>query len=224
MSQLRIVAISDTHNRHSEITVPECDLLLHAGDFTLSGSSTEVERFARWFDTRPAIEHVAIPGNHDWYCERESEAAQKLFSDLGSHLLIDQTVEVLGLKIFGSPWSPWFHSWAFNFPKIDPNHSYAREHWAQIPDDTDIILTHGPPYQIVDKVDRPMRSGEDPHKGCPALLDRIKQIKPKLVVVGHIHEGFGMNITAVAGTVIVNAANCTFPEYNPDNPPIGIGL
>ncbi|MHA2063992.1 MAG: metallophosphatase domain-containing protein [Candidatus Thorarchaeota archaeon] len=221
---MKVCIISDTHSKHTSVTIPECDILLHAGDFTINGWGIEIESFARWFDSQPAIERIAIPGNHDWYCQNSPEESKRIFSDLGSRLLIDETTEVLGLKIYGSPWSPWFHNWAFNFPKADKHvHILAKDHWSRIPDDTDIILTHGPPHGILDTVSRVLEPNEDPHTGCPALLERIIQIKPKLAACGHIHEAYGIS-TLKRRTTIVNAAICTFPGYQPNNKPIVIEL
>lgn len=191
-NMIKICAISDTHTYHNQLTIPECDLLLHAGDFTSMGSLTDVTSFASWFSKQPAKHKIAIPGNHDFFCEDNSYIAKEIFKQVGTTLLIDQAITIEGVNIYGSPWQPWFHSWAFNFPEHEPAKSKkAEETWKLIPDNTNILLVHGPPYNILDKVMHP-RQWEDPNVGCKALRKRIQELHDlKLVITGHIHEANG---------------------------------
>jgi len=222
--KIRICCMSDTHTLHDQVCIPECDLLLHAGDITGRGAAKQLKAFARWFDDQSNATHkVAIPGNHDHFCEDDPVNARRMFKK--SHLIIDETIELLGLKIYGTPWSPWFYDWAFNLPRRDKGvGKIAEACWAQIPEDTDILLVHGPPHKILDKVDHCfLNHNEDPHAGCPQLLNRIKEIKPKLVVCGHVHEGHGANHSLMPDTMIVNASICTL-DYKPTNYPIMVYL
>ena len=216
-----ICCISDTHNKHKDVIIPKCDILFHAGDATSQGYLKEISNFAEWFATQPAKHRICIPGNHDFGYQNNVDNIENIFDNLDVTLLIDEATTVEGLKIWGTPWQPWFHNWAYNFPQYDKISGYvAKNKWAEIPNDTDIILVHGPPYMALDKVLRPYE-GEDPHVGCPHLRERILEIKPKLVVCGHIHEGYGR--TYINDTLVVNASICTL-DYKPYNKPIMIEL
>jgi hypothetical protein len=114
------------------------------------------------------------------------------------------------IKIYGTPWQPWFHDWAFNVArdKISP-------YWDKIPLDTDILITHGPPMGILDLT----LYGDTP--GCASLLTYVEKIKPALHVFGHIHEAYGT--TRQADTMFVNASVCT-RRYIPSNKPVIVDL
>jgi Icc-related predicted phosphoesterase len=188
-----IVSISDTHNKHKKTTIPECDILIHSGDATGMGRSSEMQDFAKWFENQPAKHHVFVPGNHDFGFEKEEARFRGFFSK--THVLIGESVEIEGLKIYGSPWTPWFHDWAFNFPQNDPRHptSDAAKHWQLIPEDTNILVTHGPPYGILDMTKRGERVG------CMNLTDRIPALKDLILhQFGHIHEDAGVVDRGVA--------------------------
>ena len=177
---MKCVLISDSHGYHRQGygTLPECDLLIHAGDFTVRGERDEVEDFVTWLQEQPAKEIVVVPGNHDLQIETWLD----LFHGTRIHFLLSQSVEIEGVKIHGSPWTPWFRDWAYNFPKDDPD--FARKAWSLSPDDTEILVTHGPPAGILD----------GPKLGCAALRERIRQLPNlRLHVFGHIHEGYGMH-------------------------------
>lgn len=210
---MKIVCISDTHNKHGEIDIPECDILLHTGDFSSRGYRHEFENFVQWLDKQPAKHKIFISGNHDFICEKEPQFVKDYVSNFGVHYLFDSFVEIEGLKIYGSPWQPWFHDWAFNFERDD--YKQAIKTWAKMPDDTDVLLTHGPPYRIMDLVARPTKN-EDPNVGCKFLLGRVVVVKPKLHVFGHIHEQYGQ--LEYNGTLFVNAASCNL-QYKPINLP-----
>jgi Icc-related predicted phosphoesterase len=173
---------------------------------TMSGSPNEVEDFAHWWQALPHPHKVVIAGNHDWLFQREPKLARSLFK--GCMYLEDSGIEVLGLRIYGSPWQPWFLDWAFNLergPEI-------RAKWDIIPKDMDILITHGPPWGIGDQTAR----GEK--VGCRDLLDSIeKRIRPKWHIFGHIHEGYG--VTQGRQTTFVNASSCN-QSYEPVNAPL----
>lgn len=194
MTISKIVCISDTHNKHNQLTIPPCDLLLHAGDMTIRGLGSEYKKFITWYSQQPATHKIVIPGNHDYHVKENLHNATNKALKYGIHLLVDTAVEIEDLKIYGSPWQPWFHDWAWNFPQHDKiDGTIAKDTWAKIPDDTNILITHGPPHMILDRVLRPQR-GEDPHVGCKQLKLRIDQLKQlQLHVFGHIHEAFGMH-------------------------------
>jgi predicted phosphodiesterase len=196
---MKIVAISDFHGFFP--LVPPCDLLLIAGD-VCPMKNHNVDFQAGWLDTDfrywlRSLTHVGqvigIAGNHDFVFER---APQRVPGDLSWIYLQDSATEFTGLKFWGTPWQPWFHDWAFN-----GRPDLLKEKWALIPNDTDVLVVHGPPLSIGDGV--PERGGVR-HTGCPHLLQRIEEIKPRLVVFGHIHPGAGVYVHGT--TLLVNAS------------------
>lgn len=173
----RLVAIADTHN--ARVALPDGDILIHAGDLTGRGSLPELERVADWLRSQPHAHKVVIAGNHDFALQRNPAAARALFH--GLTFLEDNEVTVAGLRIWGSPWQPWFHDWAFNArrgPEIDAK-------WQLIPEGIDVLVTHGPPYGFGDRV----HGGE--RVGCEDLLRQLARVKPRLHLFGHIHEDRG---------------------------------
>lgn len=211
---MRVVAISDTHMYHERITLPEGDLLVHAGDSTRRGELDDLEAFLTWLRDQPHRHKVLIAGNHDFCFETEKKRkkARALVEKMGNIIYLqDREVTVEGYKVWGSPWQPWFYNWAFNLSR---GPSLAKK-WALIPADTDILVTHGPPKGILDRTDR----GEQ--VGCEELRARVEVIQPKLHIFGHIHEGYGQE--GDGHTIFVNAASCD-ERYRPINSPIVVDL
>ena len=210
---MRIVCLSDTHliHRKGAIEVPDGDLLVHAGDATYRGKPKEIRQFNDWFAGLPHRHKIFVAGNHDFGFEREPDAARALL-DSSITYLMDAEVVIEGLRIWGSPWQPWFHDWAFNLPR-GPD---IRAKWQLIPAGIDVLITHGPPLGIGDRT----VFGDD--VGCADLLDEIRsRIKPRLHVFGHIHEGYGRY--QQDGVTYVNA--CTVDEqYQLRNPPVVVDL
>ena len=191
----RIVAMADTHNRHSALVVPDGDVLIHAGDLTARGSLPELEAVADWLRAQPHAHKVVVGGNHDFALQRNPEVARALFH--GLTFLEDSEVTLAGLRLWGSPWQPWFYDWAFNLkrgPELDAK-------WKLIPEGIDVLVTHGPPLGFGDKCD----DGE--RVGCEDLLRHLSRVKPRLHLFGHIHEDRGQ--WQLGPTKIVN---CTTSE------------
>jgi len=201
----RIVCLSDTHGRHASLAVPEGDVLVHAGDFSMNGRPEEIERFDRWLAGLPHAHKVVIAGNHDFLFEHEPERARGLLTS--AHYLCDELVELDGLRLFGSPWQPWFHDWAFNLPR---GPALAAK-WARIPAGVDVLVTHGPPHGILD------RTVHGEAVGCEDLTLALARVRPRVHVFGHIHEGHGR--LERDGTLFVNASNLD-ERYRPVNAPI----
>lgn len=175
----RIVAVADTHNEHQRLSIPEGDVFIHAGDLTGRGTLPELERVADWLRSLPHAHKVVIAGNHDFGLQRNPAMARPLFH--GLTFLEDSEATVAGLRIWGSPWQPWFHDWAFNArrgPEIDAK-------WQLIPEGIDVLVTHGPPLGYGDKV----YDGE--RVGCADLLRQLPRVHPRLHLFGHIHEDRG---------------------------------
>lgn len=190
---MRIVAISDTHGRHIDPKlVPDGDVFVHCGDFTNLGRSDEIASFAAWLRELPHRNKLVIAGNHDLSFE-DGTATEDLLGD-GVTYLFDTGVVIDGVSFFGSPWTPRFGDWAFMY-----DHRVAEYVWQEIPDKTDVLITHGPGFGALDMTTR----GE--HAGCVALANRIHAIRPKLHLHGHIHEARG-EIVLSSETRLVNCA------------------
>ncbi len=205
----KIVCLSDTHNCNEQIIVPEGDILIHAGDATGRGSIPEIIAFNRWFSNLPHRYKIFIAGNHDWLFETNNSYARSLLSSKIIYLQ-DSFVEIEGLKIYGSPWQPRFYDWAFNLMRG----AELAEKWKLIPNDTDVLITHGPPHGILDEVPRQYWIE---NTGCEELRKKVEEIRPKAHIFGHIHCGYGQ--TEEFGVKFINASNCD-EEYNPTQPPI----
>ena len=214
----RIVCISDTHNQNGKLNIPDGDILIHAGDALMAGNHIELVRFNSWFSALKHKVKIFVAGNHDRIFE-DSPAEAKALLDDSIIYLQDESVEVCGLKFYGSPWTPIFYDWAFNLERGEE----MAKRWRQIPDDTDILITHGPPRGINDVVRG--ENGTIRNEGCDELLERINELKLlrrlKLHVFGHIHEGYG--IINRDEVVFVNASICK-ENYKPVNNPIVLDL
>lgn len=204
----KIVCISDTHNLHSKVKIPECDILIHAGDATGRGTLQEASSFLYWFAQQSAKHKILVWGNHDIIGEDNPNLAKMLLSEYPSITYLENSgAEVLGIKFWGSPWTPRFFDWAFN---ADPDKLV--EVWSTIPEGIDVLITHGPPFGILDETE------EGNLIGCKILLHEVQtRVKPKYHVFGHDHEGYGLKV--VGETTFINASSCD-RRYRPVNPPI----
>lgn len=211
---MRFVVISDTHTLHENIVVPPGDVLVHAGDFSLNGRPNEIEQFFAWFARQPHPYKVVIAGNHDLLFESAPGHARAMVP--GNILYLeDSGCEIEGIRIWGSPWQPFFMDWAFNL-ETEPE---LQAKWDLIPLDTDVLLTHGPPFGILDEC------YDGRHVGCAALAGAVREINPTLHLFGHIHESYGRSRdpTGQAGTTFVNACICD-QVYRPANPPMVVDI
>jgi Icc-related predicted phosphoesterase len=190
---MRITLISDTHNKHKQITgdLPGGDLLVHSGDISSMGYEHEIREFCKWFNGIEGYTHkVFIAGNHDWGFQDNVEKVKEILSFytgityLQDSELVIKVGDEREVKIYGSPWQPWFHDWAFNLQK---NGIALSGKWEGIPDDTDILLTHGPAFGILDTVD----GRRYDNLGCELLVERLERLNVKIHNVGHIHTGYG---------------------------------
>lgn len=211
----RIVSISDTHGYHRRIKeIPDGDILIHAGDITNRGEISVLHDFALWMKSLPHAHKLIIAGNHDLSLARDNIQRQellKLFEECGITYLQDSGITISGLKFYGSPWTPLFHNWGFNLPRGQA----LADKWAQIPDDTNVLITHGPPYGILDEAPRGVFDFE--HVGCEDLLERIWELRYlQASIFGHIHHS--SNVIEEYGVKFVNSSICT-EQYQPTNPP-----
>jgi predicted phosphodiesterase len=192
---MKITFISDTHTKHAHLThdLPGGDILIHAGDLMNSGyDKNDIYFFLNWYKSVPGYSHkIFIAGNHDRIFEFQPDFIEEVLEkypeidyleDFSKELYIPDHNPI---KIYGSPWQPEFYNWAFNLPR---NGEELERKWNNIPEDTDILITHGPAYGYLDTSGPPYN---EPFLGCELLIKRIKEIKPKIHVCGHIHGGYG---------------------------------
>jgi predicted phosphodiesterase len=173
---MRIVCISDTHNLHEQISPPDGDILIHAGDCTENGTIAEAQSFLAWFSSQPHAAKIFVPGNHDDPFAQPRTLATLRRSFPNVRVLIDQELQLRGLRAYGAPWLPGVASEPEHF-WIRANSSALHEKWDAIPDDTAILVTHGPPYNILDtraasiSATRPSRTGSRswPIYNCTSL-------------------------------------------------------
>jgi Icc-related predicted phosphoesterase len=201
--KLRILLISDTHQKHHELTLPECDIILHAGDISGRGSYAAVGNFLQWFSKQKANHLVFIAGNHDIGLENPQWDMIRLLEEYPEITYLNNSgASIEGINIYGSPISPTFgRGWAFNRDRGED----IKAEWDKIPEGTDIIITHTPPYGKGDLlIPQYRRRNEDPNVGCKDLLDTIRRIKPSIHLSGHIHSGYG--VVVENGITYINAA------------------
>lgn len=221
-NNMKIVTISDTHNQLDSIIrdIPAGDILIHSGDATGNGSIKEIARFNEDLGRLPHKHKIFIPGNHDRLFETNLGLARSMMTN--AIVLVDEMVEINGLKIYGSPWQPEFYNWAFNLPRG----SELIKRWAMIPPDVDMLVTHGPPQGILDYVEG-IRNGVEFSQscGCEDLYNRVEVIQPKLHIFGHIHYSYGTKLFKWEDTgkytTFVNSSICT-ESYLPNNKAIVI--
>jgi Icc-related predicted phosphoesterase len=191
---LNLTFISDTHNRTPAL--PGGNVLIHCGDLTEYGYRIEVLKQLNYLHEQlDKYQHViVVPGNHDLWCEKYLDKFKDACLVGGLIPLVNESIELAGIKFYGSPATPWYHDWAFNYRIQD-----IMKVWDQIPRDTDVLITHGPPDGILDT------NIAGRHVGCVDLRDHVNEIKPKIHAFGHIHEHGGEMVT-VDNTTFINAA------------------
>jgi Icc-related predicted phosphoesterase len=211
VKEAKIVMLSDTHTHHAKLKVPDGDFLVFAGDLMSCGRRfNEVMSFGKWFSAQPHKHKILVVGNHDRLFETNPTLCMSEFSK-DVHYLVNESVEIDGFKFWGSPVQPWFHNWAFNVHRGAP----IKVYWDKIPDNLDVLITHGPPYSILDQMEPGGEWGTD-YLGCEELLLAVQRTKPKVHVFGHIHGSYG---TVTHGsTQFINASICN-EQYVPVNEP-----
>jgi len=178
---IRLVCIGDTHSLHWHMTVPEGDILIHAGDLTNVGDIRDVYDFNDFLGELPHPYKIVIAGNHDFCFESDSQRCRKILTN--AVYLQDEAVTLHGITFYGSPWQPEFQEWSFNLPRGKA----LKEKWDMIPNDTDVLITHGPPADTLDSV-----RGDNLPLGCVDLKEAVERVRPSLHVFGHIHSAYGI--------------------------------
>ena len=212
-----IDCVSDLHGFYP--VLEGGDLLIVAGDLTATDTPAEYVKFYSWLHKQPYRHYIFIAGNHDGLIE----AGEALTDCLANTTyLCDSGTEFEGLKIWGSPYTPTFSNWHF----MEERGEAIKKHWDLIPDDIDILITHGPPQGILDEV---FSYCDFENVGCDDLLEAVGRVKPKLHVFGHIHEGYGMYrpnlgfVDCPGYPIFVNASHVN-EHYEPVNKPIRVIL
>lgn len=192
---MRLVVISDTHGLHDQIqSLPEGDVLVHAGDFMNSGiDSRELISFNKWLGDQNFLHRIVCSGNHDRYFQAAPKIACSLLTN--ATYLENTGMVIDGVSFWASPYTPAFLNWAFMYPRG----LAARKYWDQIPRGVDVLITHGPPYGILDQT-----APGEAHLGCEELRSAVEEKPPRVHLFGHIHGGAGVFDDGV--TRFVNAA------------------
>lgn len=209
---MKLTFISDTHSKHNNLDTGSGDILIHCGDFTCQGGLGETEEFAEFLSVQDFTHKIVIAGNHDRCFEDERLLqAETILNDLGIIYLNDSGIQIDGVNFWGSPVQPEFFNWAFNRKRgVD-----LLQHWMLIPANTDVLMTHGPAYGILDLC------SDGSRVGCEDLLGTIQRIKPKVHAFGHIHESYGQD--EYDGILCINA--CILDErYQLRNLPIVVEI
>lgn len=223
---MRVVATSDLHGHLDRLRIEPCDLLVIAGDAGPAGWGMSRATQRRWFDNDfpdwiaseacPAERVVWIAGNHDEVIEVGGPGDRlSACSDYLQDSALALTTEEHGeLVLWGTPWV------SGDLPRemaFVVDESVRERAFAKIPLEADIVIAHSPPAGYGDFS---INSGV--HIGSPALWSRLFEVKPRLVVFGHCHEGYG-RWTAPWGGELINASHCN-GCLEPANPPVVVDL
>jgi len=190
---MKFVIISDTHGLHEELELPEGDVIIHGGDITDHGTKEEVISFLNWFEKLDYEYKIFIGGNHDIYLDENPVDLLELIPENITYLN-NRGFEINDIKMWGSPTCPDLVDWAFGKHRRE-----MIDHWKYMPTEIDILITHTPPYGILDK------SSLHRSLGCEYLMGKVKEIKPQYHIFGHIHASYGL--TKIDDTTFINASN-----------------
>lgn len=203
---MKIWHISDTHGVHLFLKIPkEVDMVIFSGDCsnprTPALNETEVRDFLEWFSRLPIKYKIFVAGNHDTSIEHRLVRPQEI-RDLGIIYLENSSCEIEGIKFFGTPITPAFGvGWAWN-RKREKMHAL----WESVPEDTDVLISHGPPKGILDmSFDR---AGNLERCGCTSMFKFVSKANLKLVLFGHIHNS--SEILTNAGTMQLTGKQTIF--------------
>jgi Icc-related predicted phosphoesterase len=191
---MKIIALSDTHNQHNHIRVPDGDILVHCGDFTNQGTLDEITSFADWFAQLPHKWKILVFGNHevstdigfydsnwkDLHSHKMKIIPPTFWTQRGITVLCNETIKIQGYNIWGHPALPFqynLHAWGYRSPED------SSSMWSRVPADTDIILTHSPPYGILDETLNGVNIGNE-----DMLVNVVDRIKPRMCIFGHVHN------------------------------------
>lgn len=207
---MKLCLISDIHGTWNKVTIPECDILISCGDYSFRGEPYMVKDFHRWLNKQNAKYVISVQGNHEKQVEQYFNVSKQIALEACPRVnFIDEgLIEIDGVKIWCSAITPFFHNWAWNRYRGDE----IKKHWDKIPNDIDVLITHGPPAGVLDKCPDGRRVG------CDNLYNRIYHLKNlKMHAFGHIHDSYGTQV--IGNVTFINASICN-EEYKATNLPI----
>jgi len=199
---MKLVLIADTHKAHTSLDLPEGDILIHAGDCLGWGDTMELYAFAYWLKQQShKFQHILlVAGNHDGAFQYQPAEALSIVEQVPNLIYLqDSGVTLCGVRFWGSPWTTEFRNWYF-MRRPGPHIDKA---WKLIPEDTQVLITHSPPYGVLDK------GVGQTTVGCDMLAYRLGpdgNLKPRLHVFGHSHICYGQE--EHNGILHVNADLC----------------
>jgi Icc-related predicted phosphoesterase len=206
--KMKLIIFSDTHNTHHNVILPEGDILIFAGDMSNNGSAYECGSFIEWFISQPHKHKVFIAGNHDYVFDSNSKYRSILltYADVDNcYYLENETIEIEGISIYGSPFTPRYGDWAFMRYRGEE----MGDVWKTIPNKVDIIITHTPIHGYQDL------TYQNINAGCEALKERLETVDYKIHICGHIHEAYGYKM--IDTKLLINASICN-PNGIPNKP------
>lgn len=218
---MKIIAFSDSHNKHKALEKELIDLysiypdalLVHAGDCCYEGTITEGYDFLTWYGNLPFKNKILVPGNHDIpfehsYYNFNYVELEEFAKTLNITILTNQFEIINGIKILANSMIPNLKSWAF-FAEPEQRERF----FEYIDQDADIIISHTPPYGVGDEAPRGYGSFE--HVGCKYLKNYIERNNPKLVINGHIHEGYGEHLYKTTKVYNSSILDGHYMSFNP---------
>lgn len=211
---MKIAAISDVHEQWHDLTILPCDLLISAGDYSYLGKPAVVDAFHRWLADQPAKQIISLQGNHELWVESNWNKAVARVALIDDRIIFCERLnrKIQGYNIYCESVQPEFGGWAWNVTRGERIAKY----WDAIPDTTEILVTHGPAYGILDQIER-----DSVHLGCEELRKVILERLPnlKLHIFGHIHGSSGIAGGLYMGRrrQFINASICN-EDYKPINP------
>ncbi|MDR2027176.1 MAG: metallophosphatase domain-containing protein [Prevotellaceae bacterium] len=201
---MRILHLSDTHNLHWELqNLPFADVIVHSGDLSMVGTGNEVVDFVEWFGALDYRYKIFIAGNHDYCLEKKNREKIQRFLPENCFYLCNSGVTIDGAKFWGIPF----------FFSDDVSGEYFNM-ITQIPMDTDILISHRPPFGILD-------NANNITFGCPNLLQAVLDVRPRYHLFGHIHDAYGIEKSTY--TTFVNAALVN-EDYQLLNKPVVVDI
>ena len=219
---MKAVLFSDLHSYHNKVKIPKADIAIFTGDAEIRNVH-EAINFIRWMDNLPVDKVIFTMGNHDLWVEANEYTFESLLTKKLIYLNNNSLYKLdNGLEVYGSNFTPEFNNWAFMCSRDE----IYDDIWSKIPTTTGVLLTHGPAYNILDKIPEHFkRNNEDPHVGCKGLTKRISELPNlKYHIFGHIHmEKEGIKKVKLNNVTYINASICN-NNYDPVNKPIVINL
>lgn len=195
----KILHLSDTHNLHRQLgNLPTADIIVHSGDISYAGTGTEVADFIEWFGALDYEFKIFIAGNHDFCLEGKNLDTIQRFLPENCFYLYNSGIKIGDVKFWGVPF----------FFSDDVSGKYVNR-IAQIPTDIDVLISHRPPLGILD-------NSKDTVFGCPELLRKVLEVRPRYHLFGHIHDAYGVQqsrFTTFSNASIVGEG------YNLENAP-----